>query len=168
MEPRNLHCLQAPLKESLMQVVLELHFGKHHPEGRMPGIIAASLLQGMTRIFWACFSDDDDVTECMFLCLKHNESKQTKSSDFGAEECLLQGLARRRMPQKPDCFEGFQQSTFKGKVMEGCGSLLKIPGVRILCSCSCSHRSGPCSYKPSTRQMLFSVLKLFISVWMDS
>ena len=69
-----------------------------------------------------------DVTECKFVCLTHVETKQTEMSEFGAEKGLLQGHARGGgwlVPRKPQIPEGFQQSTFKGKVREGRGWLLE-------------------------------------------
>ena len=71
-------------------------------------------------------------------------------------------------PQNPELLEGFQQSTLKVKVSSVVGCC-KLP-VGILCS----YRSSfvhvgqlPCSCKLPTRQILFSVLQLFISIWMN-
>ena len=48
-------------------------------------------------------------------------------------------------------------------------SCCKLLGVGILCSYSCPCRSRPwCFCKFSTRKILFSVLQLFISMWLDS
>ena len=49
-----------------------------------------------------------DVTKLRFLCPTHSEAKQTKTSEFGAEEGLLQGpqgaqvasVQKRRTPQR--------------------------------------------------------------------
>ena len=77
------------------------------------------------------------------MCLARSEAKQTETSEFGAEKGLFQGHAGRWVAcatQTPKLIEGFQQSTFKGKVRGevGCQKLL---GVGILCSRSCPHRS---------------------------
>ena len=49
--------------------------------------------------------------------------------EFGAEKGLFQGHVGRRVacaPQTPKLIEGFQQSTFKGKLGEKCGQLLEM------------------------------------------
>lgn len=37
----------------------------------------------------------ESVIEHRFVCLTHNEAKQTKTSEFGAEKGLLSGQARK-------------------------------------------------------------------------
>ena len=88
-------------------------------------------------------NDSYPVNEHKFVCLAWSEAKQTETSEFGAEKGLFQGHAGRCVAcatQTPKLIEGFQQSTFKGKVRGevGCQKLL---GVGILCSRSCPHRS---------------------------
>ena len=60
------------------------------------------------------------------MCLMHSEAKNnTTTSEFGAEEGLLQGHARRLVDQALKTQtppENFQQSTFIGKmVVQGVG-----------------------------------------------
>ena len=43
--------------------------------------------------------NNNSVVEPKFLCLVHSETKQAKTSEFGAEEGLLQSQARRRTAQ---------------------------------------------------------------------
>ena len=50
------------------------------------------------------------VIICKSMCLMHSEAKQTETSEFGAEKCLLQGQARRmgslcsKCPKLPEGF----------------------------------------------------------------
>lgn len=50
-----------------------------------------------------------------FMCATHSEAKQTKISEFGAEEDLLQGQAREQVThaQKTPGPSGFQGRGFK-------------------------------------------------------
>ena len=54
----------------------------------------------------------------------HNEVKQNKMSDFGAEKGLLQGQARRMGPLRSKnlkLLDGFWEKVFLGKIWgEGC------------------------------------------------
>lgn len=58
----------------------------------------------------------------------HSEVKKMETLEFGVEKGVLQDHARWQVahaPKVPVHFEGFQQSTFKGKVREGRGWLLQ-------------------------------------------
>ena len=110
------------------------------------------------------------------LCAQRTvRPNNTKTAEYGAEKGLLQGHARRRggggvahAPKNPKLPKGFQQSIFKGQVREGRGRLWQnswclnplflqlFMQVRSQCSC-----------KPPTRQMLFPVLQLCISLGME-
>ena len=59
------------------------------------------------------------VTEHKFLCSMASEAKQSGMSEFGAENGVLQGHARRWVAcaqQKHKLPKGFQQSVLKGQV----------------------------------------------------
>lgn len=62
----------------------------------------------------------------MFVCPTHTEIKQTEISEFWAKKVLLQGHARRWMAHAPKVlnFSEWFKNTFKGKVMEGVGSVV--------------------------------------------
>ena len=85
---------------------------------------------------------------------------------FIAGPCKELGGSGSKVPELP---EGFQQSRFKGQVREGHGWWLQSSWCRnpLFLQLSMWVRSW-CSCKPPRRQMLFSVLQLFISIWMDS
>ena len=58
------------------------------------------------------------VTEHKFLCPTHSEAKQTKMSEFGAEEGLLQGHARRqvaRAQNTPNSPKSFSKALLKAR-----------------------------------------------------
>ena len=66
------------------------------------------------------------------------------------------------VPLNPKFLKEFQQSTFKGKVREGMIGCCQVLDIGILCSCNCPCGSG---HDISVNlEMLFSVLKIFISV----
>lgn len=47
------------------------------------------------------------------MCLRHNEAKHTRTLEFGAEEVLLQGPARRRVAhalKAPKSLKGFSKA----------------------------------------------------------
>ena len=55
------------------------------------------------------------------MCLTHSEAKQTKTLEFGAEKCLMQGPSKEYgwlMLKRPKLTGGFQGSVFKGKMRE--------------------------------------------------
>lgn len=65
------------------------------------------------------------VVTLKFMCPTHTEAKQTKTQEFGAQKCLLQGPSKEngqltlKTPKLPD---GFQGRVFTGKICEeGCG-----------------------------------------------
>ena len=63
-------------------------------------------------------------TKCKFVCLTHSDAKQIKISRVWSRERLIAGPCKkigRFCPKKPELLEGFQLSTFKGKVREGHG-----------------------------------------------
>ena len=80
-----------------------------------------------------------------------------------SRERIMQGHVRTQVShaQKTEFLEGFQQSTFTGKVREGCGQLLQTSWCRnpLFLQLSTQVRSR-CSCKPPTSQM-FSIVQLF-------
>ena len=63
-------------------------------------------------------------TKCKFVCLTHSDAKQIKTSRVWSRERLIAGPCKkigRFCPKIPELLEGFQLSTFKGKVREGHG-----------------------------------------------
>ena len=66
------------------------------------------------------------------MCPMHSEAKEYQKYQFGTEEGLLQGPARRCL-KNPKFPESFQQSPFLGKVREGCGELLQTFWRQNLC-----------------------------------
>ena len=73
--------------------------------------------------------------------------REAKETDTCLEQRQgsFHGHARRWVacvPKISQFLERKLQSIFKGKVREGCGWLLQILGAELLCSCSCSQRSG--------------------------
>ena len=70
----------------------------------------------------------DCAVEPKFICPTHSEAKQTKMSEFGAEEDLLQGKTRRtgcscsEGPDELSC--GFHGRVFKDSIWaEGAGCM---------------------------------------------
>ena len=61
-------------------------------------------------------------------------------------------------PKNLELPKSFQQSPFIGKVRDGHSLLLQTSCCQILCSWGEVTVRSPCSYKPSPKQMLFSVL----------
>ena len=74
-------------------------------------------------------------------------------------EKLVTSIPRTTFPKLELGFLSYQKG---GKVV-GCWNL---SGARLLCSHNCPGRSQ-CYCKPLIRQTLFSVMQLFISVWME-
>ena len=72
------------------------------------------------------------LPNCKSMCPMHSEAKEYQKYQFGTEEGLLQGPARRCL-KNPKFPESFQQSPFLGKVREGCGELLQTFWRQNLC-----------------------------------
>ena len=62
-------------------------------------------------------SDSTPVTERQSVCLTHSDN--TKASEFGAEQGLLQGRWVAHALKGLQLLESFQQSPFMGKVRGG-------------------------------------------------
>ena len=82
---------------------------------------------------------------------------------------FIKGLIRRTgclCPQNPNSSKCFQQSTLKGQVRQGCDWLVQTSWRQnpLFLQLSAQVRSL-CSCKPPVKQMLFSVLQLFISLY---
>ena len=70
--------------------------------------------------------------------------------------------------QCPTLLEGFQQSSFQGKVREGHGQFLQTSWCQDPLSLQLSTEvRSECSCKPSIKQMLFSILQCFVSIRKD-
>ena len=64
------------------------------------------------------------ITQCTFVCLTHRLNKlKPVSLEQKNAYCRSRQADEWLMPPSP--LEGFQQSSFKGKVREGCGWLLQ-------------------------------------------
>ena len=104
-------------------------------------------------------------------CLLQDRPLNRETSCWGKEEWLFQKASRRRrwtsVPKNPLTWVRIQASfILKG---EGRGWLLQTSWCRwnpLFLHPPTQVRSW-CSCKPPTRQMLFSVLQLFISIWME-
>ena len=69
--------------------------------------------------------------------------------------------------KNPELLERFQQSAFKGEVREGQGEVgcCRLLGAGILCSCSCSPRSG-CDVPVNLQQdKCYSLFCNFLSLY---
>ena len=103
-------------------------------------------------------------------CWPHDRPRNRETSCWGKEEWLFQKASRRRrwtsVPKNPLTWVRIQASfILKG---EGCGWLLQTSWCQnpLFLHLSMQVRSW-CSCKPPTRQTLFSVQQLFISIWME-
>ena len=85
-----------------------------------------------------------------------SEARQyTETSQFGAKKVYCRTI-------NPALPKGAPKG-FKGEVTEGWQGdqrCCKLPGVRIVGSCSCPRRSGHDVPKPSIRQVLVCILQL--------
>lgn len=103
------------------------------------------------------------VMECKFTCPMHSKAKQTEMSEFEAEKDLLQGYPRRQVDHapSPNSLKGFNKAFLKAWWREGMVNCCKFLGFRNLCLAAVHWgQVRTCSYKPPTRQMLFSVLQI--------
>ena len=105
------------------------------------------------------------------LCAQHTV-RPNKPKLWSLEQRKFYCRAMQRdgwlMLQNPKLWEGFSKALRNARWERGKVGCCKLLGAGILCSCS--YLYGPGHHVPINLQqnMLFSVLQLFISVWMDS
>ena len=65
-----------------IRVSTVLYLKREVEEGEQNGLVSLSKPWDEVR---------PPIVQSKFMCLTHSEAKQTKTSEFGAEKCLLQG-----------------------------------------------------------------------------